>query len=71
MKPVLKKHELRCATDRGQSSGKPLHHNPAEARLIRFGGRVQAVEFTCPCGTTTVLELNHYEDGHPESGSKS
>lgn len=31
----------------------------ASARLVRAGGRVRAIELTCACGTTTVLEVDY------------
>ncbi len=33
--------------------------------LIRVGERVEAIELTCPCGETTILEIE-YEDPSTE-----
>jgi len=39
--------------DRGPCSGEKA------VRLLKEGGRVRAIEFTCSCGEVTVVELQY------------
>lgn len=66
MRKVIKKEQIRVDDARGAlpSRGTPASSHdgtPSAVRILRYEGRVVAIECTCRCGERTTVELEYGE----------
>ena len=72
MKHVIKKDQVRvtaATAENGapQAPAAGIHahgHRGPGVHLVRIDGRVQAIELTCRCGDTSVLEIDYEDTTH-------
>ena len=71
---IIKKELVRLAqagappaTARATAPRAARHHKSVQ--LLRVGSRVRALELTCSCGETSVVELEYPEDSAPTEAS--
>jgi hypothetical protein len=56
--PILKHPFVKVAGHgAGGASARGPQHGRASARLVEAGGEVRAIEITCACGETSLVEL--------------
>ncbi len=56
-------HRIRT-NDHGQQSAAHTPSGPG-VRPVRVDGRVHAIEFTCRCGTVSIVEIEYEEAAAP------
>jgi len=65
--PIIKRSQVQFSASQGPGGPVRLVHTEAAAhaqgqksvRLLEENGRVQAIEFTCSCGSVTAVELTY------------